>query len=72
MLLFTFICIKAQAGRAPPHLLADVAGQSVGQVGAEGALPHPAFPREHQDLVLHRQHLLRYLRDGWGDREGVG
>ena len=66
---FTFIRIKDQAGRAPPHLLAGVAGQGVAQVGAEGALPHPTLPRQHQDLVLHRQHLLRYLRNSWWDTE---
>lgn len=30
----------------------------MGQVGAEGAFPHAAFPRQHQDLVFHGLHFL--------------
>lgn len=40
------------------HLCVSILRQAVGEVGTECAFPNAAFPRQHQDPVSHRLHLL--------------
>lgn len=53
------------------HLCVSILCQAVGQVGTECAFPNATFPRQHQDPVSHRLHLLSDFLHGCKEAEEV-